>query len=118
MSNCNSSLLNTIDDANTKIASKRYLSQIHKGDKELFRSEGGTSQQLWGKFFEGQAPHFQSYHWDVVFEDGNFTKFGLRNSFQEDLINSRYGTQMFFSYLCALDFPLSKIIFFQNINGF
>ncbi len=88
MSNCNSSLLNTIDDANTKVASKRYLSQIHKGDKELFRSEGGTSQRLSGSFFE----------------DGNFTKFGLRNSFQENLINSHYGTQMFFLYLCALDF--------------
>lgn len=64
-------------DATTKIASERYLSQIHTGDKELFRSEGGTGQRLWGKFFEGQGPNFQSYHWDVVFEDGDFTKFGL-----------------------------------------
>ena len=65
------------DDATTKIASERYLSQIHTGDKELFRSEGGTGQRLWGIFFEGQGPNFQSYHWDVVFEDGDFTKFGL-----------------------------------------
>lgn len=65
------------DDATTKIASERYLSQLRTGDKELFWSEGGTGQRLWGKFFEGQGPNFQSYHWDVVFEDGDFTKFGL-----------------------------------------
>lgn len=65
------------NDATTKIASERYLSQIHTGDKELFRSEDGTGERLWGKFFEGQGPNFQSYHWDVVFEDGDFTKFGL-----------------------------------------
>ncbi len=65
------------DDATTKIASERYLSQIHTGDTELFWSEGGTGQKYWGKFLEGQGPQFQSYHWDVVFEDGDFTKFGL-----------------------------------------
>lgn len=65
------------DDATTKIASERYLSQLRTGDKELFWSEGGTGQRLWLKFFEGQGPSFQSYHWDVVFEDGDFTKFGL-----------------------------------------
>ena len=65
------------DDATTRIASKRYLNQLRTGDKELFWSEGGTGQRLWGKFFEGQGPNFQSYHWDVVFEDGDFTKFGL-----------------------------------------
>lgn len=65
------------DDATTKIASDRYLSQIHTGDTALFWSEGGTGQKYWGKFFEGQGPQFQSYHWDVVFEDGDFTKFGL-----------------------------------------
>ena len=65
------------DDATNKIASERYLAQIHTGDKELFSSEGGTGQRLWLKFFEGQGPDFQSYHWDVVFEDGDFTKFGL-----------------------------------------
>jgi CubicO group peptidase (beta-lactamase class C family) len=65
------------DDATAKIASERYLSQLRTGDKELFWSEGGTGQRLWGKFFEGQGPNFQSYHWDVVFEDGDFTMFGL-----------------------------------------
>lgn len=65
------------DDASTKIASTRYLNQLRTGDKDLFWSEGGTGQRLWGKFFEGQGPKFQSYHWDVVFEDGDFTKFGL-----------------------------------------
>jgi CubicO group peptidase (beta-lactamase class C family) len=65
------------NDATTKIASERYLSQLHKGDKELFRSEGGTGQRLWLKIFKGQGPLFQSYHWDVVFEDGDFAKFGL-----------------------------------------
>ncbi|TNE55535.1 MAG: class A beta-lactamase-related serine hydrolase [Bacteroidetes bacterium] len=64
-------------DANTKIASDRYLTQLRKGDADLFASEGGTGQRLWLKFFEGQGPLFQSYHWDVVFEDGDFTKFGL-----------------------------------------
>ncbi len=65
------------DDATTKIASDRFLNQIHKGDKELFRSEGGTGKRLWLKFYEDQGPLFQSYHWDVIFEDGDFTKFGL-----------------------------------------
>jgi CubicO group peptidase (beta-lactamase class C family) len=65
------------DDATTKIASERYLNQIHTGDKELFRSEGGTGQRLWLNYFEGLGPDFQSYHCDVVFEDGDFTKFGL-----------------------------------------
>jgi|GEM_PF-1494587 len=65
------------DDATSKIGTERYLSQIHTGDRELFRSEGGTGERLWGKFFAGQGPNFQSYHWDVVFDDGDFTKFGL-----------------------------------------
>ncbi len=65
------------DDATTKIASERYLDQLRTGDKDLFRSEGGTGQRLWLKWFEGQGPLFQSYHWDVVFEGGDFVKFGL-----------------------------------------
>ena len=65
------------DDATTRIASERYLAQLRKGDKELFSSERGTGQRLWLKLFEGQGPDFHSYHWDVVFEDGDFTKFGL-----------------------------------------
>lgn len=65
------------DDATTKIASERYLSQINKGDKELFSSQDGTGQRLWLKIYQDQEPLFQSYHWDVVFEDGDFAKFGL-----------------------------------------
>ena len=65
------------DDATIKIASERYLNQIHTGDRALFKSEGGTSQRLRLQFFEGQGADFQSYHWDVVFEDGDFFKTGL-----------------------------------------
>lgn len=55
------------DDATTKIASARYLNQIHTGDRTLFRS----------KVYEGQGADFQSYHWDVIFEDGDFYKGGF-----------------------------------------
>ena len=65
------------DDATTKIASERYLGQIHSGDRELFRSKEGTSQPVRSQYFEGQGADFQSYHWDVVFEDGDFLKFGF-----------------------------------------
>lgn len=56
------------EDATTKIASERYLSKIRNGDEELFKDEGGL---------EEQGALFQSYHWDAVFEDGDFVKFGL-----------------------------------------
>ncbi len=65
------------DDATTKIASKRYLNQIHTGDRELFRSEGGTDQHMRKQFYEGQGADFQSYYWDVIFEDGDFFKEGF-----------------------------------------
>ncbi len=55
------------DDATTKIASARYLNQIHMGDRTLFRSE----------VYEGQGADFQSYHWDVIFDDGDFYKGGF-----------------------------------------
>ena len=66
-----------MDSPISKIASKRYLEEIRKGDKELFRSKDGTGQKLWLKLFKEQQPSHQSYHWDVVFEDGDFCKFGL-----------------------------------------
>ena len=65
------------DDATTKIASARYLNQIHAGDRALFRSEGGTDQHLRKHYYEGQGADFQSYHWDVIFEDGDFLKTGF-----------------------------------------
>ena len=65
------------DDASTKIASERYINQIHAGDSALFRSEGGTDQHLRKKYYEGQGADFQSYHWDVIFEDGDFFKEGF-----------------------------------------
>ncbi|MFD2585903.1 serine hydrolase domain-containing protein [Croceitalea marina] len=65
------------DDATTKIASERYINQIHTGDRALFRSEGGTDQHLRKKYYEGQGADFQSYHWDVIFEDGDFFKEGF-----------------------------------------
>ena len=65
------------DDAPTKIASERYLGKIRNGDEELFRAEGGFAARTWLPFLKGQGPLFQSYHWDVVFEDGDFVKFGL-----------------------------------------
>lgn len=65
------------EDATTKIASERYLSKIRNGDEELFRAEGGFAERTWLPFLEEQGPLFQSYHWDVVFEDGDFVKFGL-----------------------------------------
>jgi len=65
------------DDATTKIASARYINQIHTGDSALFRSEGGTDQHLRKQFYEGQGADFQSYHWDVIFEDGDFFKEGF-----------------------------------------
>ena len=65
------------DDATTKIASERYINQIHTGDRALFRSEGGTDQHLRKHYYEGQGADFQSYHWDVIFEDGDFYKEGF-----------------------------------------
>lgn len=65
------------DDTATKIASTRYINQIHTGDRALFRSERGTDQHLRKKYYEGQGADFQSYHWDVVFEDGDFLKTGF-----------------------------------------
>jgi CubicO group peptidase (beta-lactamase class C family) len=65
------------DDASTKIASERYINQIHTGDRALFRSEGGTDQFLRKQFYEGQGADFQSYHWDVIFEDDDFFKPGF-----------------------------------------
>ena len=65
------------DDATTKIASARYINQIHTGDRALFRSEGGTDQHIRKQFYEGQGADFQSYHWDVIFEDGDFFKEGF-----------------------------------------
>lgn len=65
------------DDASTKIASERYLKQLRIGNRDLFRSEGGLGQRAWLKYYEGQKPLFQSYHWDVIFEDGDFMKTGL-----------------------------------------
>ena len=64
------------DDATTKIASERYLNQIHTGNRELFRSEGGSDQYLRKQFYEGQGADFQSYHW-MIFEDGDFFKEGF-----------------------------------------
>lgn len=64
------------DDATTKIASERYLNQIHTGNRELFRSKEGTNQ-MERQYFEGLGADFQSYHWDVIFEDGDFLKFGF-----------------------------------------
>lgn len=65
------------DDATTKIASARYINQIHTGDRALFRSEGGTDQHIRKQYYEGQGADFQSYHWDVIFEDGDFYKEGF-----------------------------------------
>lgn len=65
------------DDASTKIASERYINQIHTGDRALFRSEGGTDQHLRKKYYKEQGADFQSYHWDVIFEDGDFFKEGF-----------------------------------------
>ncbi len=60
------------DDAPTKIASDRYLRLLRQGDKELFLTDEALA-----KIFEDQEAAFQSYHWDVVFEDGDFAKFGF-----------------------------------------
>jgi CubicO group peptidase (beta-lactamase class C family) len=60
------------DDAPTKIASDRYLKLLREGDKDLFFTD-----KPFAAIFEGLEPVFQSYHWDVVFEDGDFAKFGL-----------------------------------------
>ncbi|NNL16519.1 MAG: serine hydrolase [Flavobacteriaceae bacterium] len=55
------------DDASTKIATTRYINQIHTGDRALFKTE----------VYEGQGADFQSYHWDVIFDDGDFYKGGF-----------------------------------------
>lgn len=60
------------DDAPIKIASDRYLRLLNEGDKDLF-----ITDEPFAKIFEDQGAAFQSYHWDVVFEDGDFAKFGL-----------------------------------------
>ena len=64
------------EDADIKIASDRYLKEIRKGNHELFLSKGGFGDLVWSKQYEGQGAMFQSYHWDVVFEDGDFIKHG------------------------------------------
>lgn len=63
-------------DASYQIASERYLSELRRGDRDLFRSEGGLGQLMFLSYFEGQGADFQSYHWDVVFDDRDFAKFG------------------------------------------
>jgi len=60
------------DDAPLKIASDRYLRLLREGDRDLFLTD-----EPFAKIFEDQGAAFQSYHWDVVFEDGDFAKFGL-----------------------------------------
>jgi len=65
------------NDSSTKIASERYLVQIRTGDREMFQSENGSSMHIRKQFYEGQGAAFQSYHWDVVFEDGDFFKTGF-----------------------------------------
>jgi CubicO group peptidase (beta-lactamase class C family) len=60
------------DDSPNKIASDRYLRLLREGDRDLFLTD-----ELFAKIFEDQGAAFQSYHWDVVFEDGDFAKFGL-----------------------------------------
>jgi hypothetical protein len=35
------------------------------------------TDEPFAKIFEDQEAAYQSYHWDVVFEDGDFAKFGL-----------------------------------------
>ena len=65
------------EDADIKIASDRYLEEIRKGDHELFLSKDGFGDLVWSQQYEGQGAMFQSYHWDVVFEDGDFIKHGV-----------------------------------------
>lgn len=60
------------DDAPIKIASDRYLRLLNEGDRDLFLTD-----EPFARIFEDQGAAFQSYHWDVVFEDGDFAKFGL-----------------------------------------
>jgi len=64
-------------DASNRIASDRYLKEITIGDKQLFQSKNGYGEKVWTKLFQKQGPLFQSYHWDVVFDDNDFVKFGL-----------------------------------------
>ena len=65
------------EDADIKIASDRYLKEIRKGNHELFLSKGGFGDLVWSRQYEDQGAMFQSYHWDVVFEDGDFIKHGV-----------------------------------------
>lgn len=65
------------EDADIKIASDRYLKEIRKGSHELFLSKGGFGDLVWSRQYEDQGAMFQSYHWDVVFEDGDFIKHGV-----------------------------------------
>ncbi|MBD0850882.1 serine hydrolase domain-containing protein [Maribacter arenosus] len=65
------------EDADIKIASDRYLEEIRKGNHELFLSKGGFGDLVWSRKYEDQGAMFQSYHWDVVFEDGDFIKHGV-----------------------------------------
>lgn len=65
------------EDADVKIASERYLREIRKGDRELFLSKGGFGDLVWSHHYEDQGAMFQSYHWDVIFEDGDFIKHGV-----------------------------------------
>jgi CubicO group peptidase (beta-lactamase class C family) len=65
------------EDADIKIASDRYLKEIRKGNHELFLSKGNFGDLVWSKQYEGQGAMFQSYHWKIVFEDGDFVKHGF-----------------------------------------
>lgn len=65
------------EDAEIKIASDRYLQEIRKGDNELFLSKGGFGDLVWSHHYEDQGAMYQSYHWDVVFEDWDFIKHGV-----------------------------------------
>lgn len=65
------------EDANVTIASERYLNQIRTGDSVLFKSKNGLGATQWLKEYAGQGPKFQSYHWDIVFDDGDFLKLGF-----------------------------------------
>lgn len=59
------------EDAPRKIASDRYLKLLREGDHELYLTD-----KPFAAIFAGQGAAFQSYHWDVTFEDGDFTKGG------------------------------------------
>lgn len=63
------------DDAPYKIPSDRYLKLLREGDRNLYLTDEVLNDAL---IFENQGAAFQSYHWDVVFNDGDFAKFGIQ----------------------------------------